>query len=133
MLRGGCYCRAIRYEIEGRPIRQTDCHCTICRHTSGAPYLAWVVVSRDSFRWLQSEPSRLKSSEEGTRSFCPSCGTPLTFESKTTPGEIDVTTCSLDEPEQAPPQDHVYVRSRLSWVKQDDGLPSFAGSRWEED
>ena len=27
----------------------------------------------------------------------------------------------------------VYVRSRLSWVKQDDGLPSVVGSRWDED
>lgn len=130
MLRGGCFCRAIRYQIDGAPLRRTDCHCTICRHTSGASFVDWVVVPRPALRWLQGTPARLKSSEDGTRRFCPSCGTPLTFESARSAEEIDVTTCSLDDPEQSPPQDHVYVRSRLSRVTLDDGLPRFPGSRW---
>ncbi len=131
MLRGGCFCGAVRYEIDGRPLRATDCHCTTCRRTSGAPVVAWTVVPRAAFRWLQGTPSRLASSAHGRRSFCPACGTPLTFEASDESDEVDVTTCSLDDPEQAPPQDHVYVRSRLSWVTLDDGLPRFPGSRWD--
>jgi hypothetical protein len=130
MLRGGCFCHAVRYEIEGEPLRATGCHCTICRHTSGAPYVAWFVVPRASLRWRDAAPSRLRSSEDAIRTFCPSCGTPLTFESTVNPDEIDVTTCSLDEPEKAPPQDHVFVRSRLSWIRLDDDLPRFPGSRF---
>lgn len=29
MLRGGCFCRAVRYEIDAGPASQTSWHCTI--------------------------------------------------------------------------------------------------------
>ena len=35
MLRGGCFCRAVRYEIDAEPTNQTICHCTMCRHAAG--------------------------------------------------------------------------------------------------
>jgi hypothetical protein len=63
------------------------------------------------------------------RSFCPRCGTPLTFESSHFPDEIDVTTCSLSDPETIPPKDHIHVSSKLSWVKLDAGLPAFPEER----
>jgi len=37
--------------------------------------------------------------------------------------EIDVTTCTLDEPERLPPEDHTWTRSRLPWIRLADGLP----------
>jgi hypothetical protein len=129
MVRGGCYCRAVRYEIDAEPVSRTVCHCTICRHTSGAPLVAWFSVPAASFRFMSDEPARFKSSEHATRTFCASCGTPLTFQSSRSPGEIDVTTCSLDEPNQVPPADHTFVRSKLSWVTVADGLPEYQTSR----
>ncbi|HYP69354.1 MAG TPA: GFA family protein, partial [Variovorax sp.] len=69
------------------------------------------------------------SSDHGTRSFCPHCGTTLTFQSSRYPQEIDITTCSLDDPEQVPPKDHIYTSTQLQWVQLADGLPSFPGSR----
>ena len=44
MLRGGCFCRAVRYEIDAAPTNQTICHCTMCRHAAGAPSVAWFTV-----------------------------------------------------------------------------------------
>ena len=129
MLRGGCFCRAVRYEIDAEPSHQTACHCTICRHTSGAPFVAWFSVPVASFRFLSDEPATFKSSEHAARTFCASCGTPLTFQSTRSRGELDITTSSLDEPEQVPPRDHTFVRSKLSWVKLADGLPSHPAAR----
>ena len=37
MLNGGCFCGAIRYETAGTPFHQTNCHCSICRRTTGGP------------------------------------------------------------------------------------------------
>src|SRR5437773_2265580 len=38
---------------------------------------------------------------------------------------MDVTTCSLDDPEAFPPVGHVCTSDKLSWVKLADGLPCF--------
>ena len=54
---------------------------------------------------------------------------PLTFESTRFPDETDVTTCSLDDPEAAPPQDHTRASTQLSWVKLADGLPVWPEQR----
>ena len=129
MLRGHCQCGQVRYEADAPPIQETACHCSICRRSSGAPLVAWFTVPRASFRFTQGTPSRFQSSAHGTRSFCPGCGTQLTFESSRLPEEIDISTCSLDDPERVPPRDHTHVASRLSWVQLADGLRAYPGAR----
>jgi hypothetical protein len=129
MLHGGCFCGAIRYEIQGTPFQETNCHCSICRRTSGAPFVAWFSVRKVSFRFVAGEPRRFRSSAQGTRSFCPACGTPVTCELEEFPEEIDVTLCSLDTPEVVQPQDHTWTRRQVAWVKLADGLPSYPERR----
>jgi hypothetical protein len=63
--------------------------------------------------------------------FCGTCGTPLVFEHRAFPEELDITLCSLDEPESIPPRDHTYLRSRLSWIDRMDGLGRYAEARGE--
>jgi len=131
MLKGGCFCGVIRYEANGEPWHATACHCSICRRTSAAPFVAWFTVKPGAFRIISGQPTRFRSSEHATRTFCPSCGTPLTFESAHHPDEIDVTTCSLDDPEQVPPRSHTWRASGISWVMSADGLPAYPEKRPE--
>ena len=128
MLVGGCYCGAIRYQVDGTPFHETNCHCSICRRTTAAPFVTWFTVRPGEFRFVGGEPARFKSSEKGMRSFCPRCGTQLTFESRDFPEEIDVTACSLDDPDLLPPRDNTRTSSRLRWVIP-DGLPEFRETR----
>ena len=109
------------------PFDETNCHCSICRRTTGAPFVAW--LPRSQFRLVCGEPTRFESTAKGTRSFCPRCGTQLTFEHESFLDEIDVTTCSLDDPERVPPKDHTHTSSKLSWVKLSDQLPEHQESR----
>lgn len=129
MLKGSCFCGTIRYEAGGTPSHETSCHCSICRRTSGAPFVAWFTIPVSEFRITSGEPSTFQSSEHGRRSFCSHCGTPLTFTSTRFPDELDVTTCSLEDPELLPPRDHTQASSRLRWVKLADELPSFPAAR----
>jgi len=131
MLKGGCFCGGIRYETGGTPFHKTNCHCSICRRTSAAPFVTWFSVPRAEFRFVAGTPARFKSTAKGLRSFCPRCGTPLTFEHDDFADEIDVTTCSLDDPEGLPPEDHTRTSSRLRWVKLADGLPEHREGRPE--
>jgi hypothetical protein len=128
-MQGGCFCGFVRYRVDGPASYETGCHCSTCRRTSGAPFVAWFTVRDADFAFSAGEPGAFRSSAHGARTFCPRCGTPLTFRSGHAPGEVDVTTCSLDDPELLPPKDHTQAASRLSWLHLDDGLPSFRGAR----
>jgi hypothetical protein len=131
MLKGGCFCGYIRYEAAGTPFQESNCHCSICRRTTGAAFVTWFSVRREAFRILSGEPSRFQSTTQAARSFCPRCGTQLTFEHRDFPDEIDVTMCSLDDPRSLPPKAHIHASSRLPWVQLGDGLPAFP-EQWED-
>lgn len=131
MLTGGCHCTAIRYEAANHPYNRTNCHCTICRGTTGAPCVAWFSVAITHFRFTQGTPTQYRSSQHATRTFCAVCGTQLTFSDDASPGEIDITTCSLDGATDLSPQDHTFAASQIPWLKLADGLPSYARSRSE--
>jgi hypothetical protein len=118
MLKGGCFCGWLRYEARGAPRPQTICHCSICRRTTGAPLVAWFGVPRSLFRWVEGEPTQFKSTTKGRRSFCPCCGTQLTFEYAGVRDQIHVTVCSLDDPGVLPPK-HPARADRLEWVCND--------------
>ena len=125
---GGCFCGQVRYEATGTPEHETNCHCAICRGTTGAATVAWFSIPRSGFRFTSGEPTRFQSSRRGTRTFCNRCGTQITFESTEFPQYIDVTICSLDNPEGITPKDHTWVSSKLSWVRLRDDLPQYRGS-----
>lgn len=129
MLTGGCLCGAVRYEAGGTPFNSTICLCATCRRASGAPLVAWFSVPKKEFRLVRGAPARFSSSAQGMRSFCSQCGSALTFENSNFPDEIDVTTCTLDEPEKLLPADHTWTCQQLSWVSMDGGLPRYPAAR----
>jgi hypothetical protein len=129
MLAGGCYCGVVRYEADGAPFHSTLCHCADCRRVAGAPAVAWFSVASTKLRFTRGSPNWYRSSPQVTRGFCAQCGTQLTYAHDTTPGEIDITTCSLDDPQAMPPEDHTFVHSRLGWLRTPDGLPEYATTR----
>jgi hypothetical protein len=88
-------------------------------------------VPSAEFVWLSGTPTAFRSSSHATRSFCPACGTQLTFVDDATLGETDVTTCSLDEPNRIAPRDHTFVSSKLDWLQLADALPQYSRSRAE--
>lgn len=131
-LQGGCSCGAVRYDIGtagGDPFHPTLCHCTDCRRAAGAPAVAWFSVRPGALRWTAGAPALHRSSAPIERGFCGRCGTQLTYRSDHYPDEIDVTTCSLDDPEQLPPQDHTFASRRLRWLHVADGLPRYPRTR----
>jgi hypothetical protein len=128
-MQGGCFCGFVRYRADGQPFDQTNCHCSICRRSNGAPFVPWFSVTTANFAFTAGQPTTTHSSDHGTRTFCPRCGTPLTFVSTHFPDQIDVTICSLDDPEAVRPQDDTRSSSRLSWVRLDENLPHFLEAR----
>jgi hypothetical protein len=129
MLTGGCYCGQIRYEVTGEPFHESNCHCSICRRTTGAPLVTWFSVKQTEFRFSAGNPACFRSSEKAERTFCPRCGTQLTFQVLRRPDEIDVTVCSLDKPDAVPPREHIHTASKPDWMRICDGLPDYPARR----
>jgi hypothetical protein len=128
-LSGGCACGAVRYDITGTPYHRTLCHCADCRRAAGAPAVAWFSVRAHELAWVRGTPALHRSSPPVERAFCGRCGTQLAYRNDACPGEVDVTTCSLDDPEAAPPEDHTFASRRLRWLHLADGLPVHELSR----
>jgi hypothetical protein len=113
---GGCFCGNVRYVFEGEDIPVADCHCSMCRRTSGAAYVTWLVVPEDSFRYTKGEPTLFRSSADGSRYFCDQCGTPICCTNTTHEGIVDVTLGSLDEPEKFTPTFSIFEDTKLPFV-----------------
>lgn len=124
-IEGGCLCGAIRYRLEGEPLVSATCQCRSCRKASAAAVVPWLHLDLDRFHIATGHPAEFESSPGVTRTFCARCGTPLTYWRKDYGPTIDVTTCSLDDPEAYPPAVHVWTSHALAWVKLTDGLPCF--------
>lgn len=116
-IRGGCMCGEIRYKLTCEPIYSTMCHCADCRRAAGAQAVAWVTVPDRNFLLTKGEPVRYKSSPPVERTFCPVCGTSLTYRSEERDQETDITTGSLDRSEDFPPTKDLFCRDRLPWVE----------------
>lgn len=129
ILEGGCLCGAVRYRATGEPTNSMICHCRTCRRAAASPVVAWVTFPLAQFEFTRGRPFEFRSSPPVRRTFCGTCGAPLTYEHSKHPSSIDVTTCSLDEPQSCPPTHHSWLSDDIAWVRFGDGLPVFSESR----
>ena len=125
LFEGGCLCGAVRYRATAAPVRGVICHCSMCRRHSGAPALAFVHFPIASFRWVNGEPRRYRSSRHAERGFCTKCGSTLSMHEEVLSDRVLVTVGSLDEPQRVHPDDHVWTQDQIPWFEISDRLPRF--------
>ena len=123
---GGCLCGKVRYRVRGEPVARSLCHCRTCRHAGGAPSVAWVVFRSANFALIADPPARYESSPGVMRTFCGTCGTPLTYQRTTEPHTI--TTVTLDTPEAFAPTREIWLEHRLAWESLNAALPHYLRS-----
>jgi hypothetical protein len=121
---GGCLCGAIRYRVAGSPVARTLCHCQSCRRASGAPSVAWTVFAASDFALLSGKPVNFSSSPSVVRTFCGTCGTPLTYQRESRTQTIDVTTATLDAPNRFAPTCEIWTGEKLEWEALNAALPN---------
>ncbi len=119
---GGCLCGAVRYSLSAPPKWTALCHCESCRRAASAPVVAWMGFAPDQVTWTGQRAS-YKSSDIATRTFCPNCGSQMSFESTRWPGEIHLYGVSLDNPEAYVPELHCHTAEHLDWLQVTDDLP----------
>jgi hypothetical protein len=118
-IEGGCFCGSVRYNFEPNDYPSANCHCSMCRRISAAPFVSWMAIPVPCFEYTQGEPKKLTSSSHGTRYFCQECGSPLVCILEEDPENIYITICSLDKPQDFKPKGDIYIDDKLPWVKKD--------------
>jgi len=121
-LTGGCLCGRTRYALDQAPLQTTVCHCADCRKSAGAPFMVWSFFRPGSLSWSGQEPKVIQIAER-IRSFCPDCGSPLTFFDPQIPDLFEVSTCTLDDPGAHPPLDQCWTADRIPWCHSLNELP----------
>ena len=117
---GSCLCGAVKFTVEGEPIRTGLCHCHDCRRTSGSAFAMFSIWDRSAFAC--TGPTR---TYEG-RSFCPACGSRV-FSLR--PGEVEIMTGALDRaPTDITPGYEIWTKRREHWLR-----PLRSAEQFEED
>ena len=89
VMRGGCHCGRVVYEVEGPPSWITQCNCSICTKKG---YLHWI-VPRDKFRLLTPWDDLTIytfNTHMAKHYFCPRCGVASFYIARSDPDKIDV-------------------------------------------
>ena len=122
---GQCHCGAIRYSMTTAVQHHALCHCSDCRRHSGAPLVGWALVGNGEID-IQGTAKVYASSEHGRRHFCANCGTGLFYSNDAIfPGQIDVQTATLDNPDAIPAQAQIQTAERIGWMEKLNDLPAF--------
>jgi hypothetical protein len=128
ILTGRCLCGAIQYCCGPLLYAPVLCHCESCRRAVGAHAVGWLTVATGNLSFTGSTPHEYGSSPGVLRSFCGQCGTPLTYRNVRRPAEVDITLCTLDQPDLAAPADHIWMEDAPRWDVLSDALPRHARS-----
>ena len=109
---GGCYCGAVRYEIDGEPQASLQCHCRECQYISGGFPAALMLFSLESFQLTSGQMKQYRRSDlerPVTRHFCEGCGTGIASETPNRPGSIVIKAGTFDDPSIYKPAVAIYT------------------------
>ncbi|KQO77769.1 aldehyde-activating protein [Methylobacterium sp. Leaf88] len=124
-LTGRCRCGAIHDVAAGEPSHGALCHCTDCRRSSGAPAVGFALFPDERIT-ITGTPTAYVSSPGVLREFCGTCGTNLFYRNAAVfPGQVDLQTATLDDPDALPPSIRIQVADAPEWFGRFDALPAF--------
>lgn len=127
---GGCACGGVRYRMETEPLIVHCCHCTWCQRETGSAFVLNAMIEADRVTVLRGEPVCVvtpSASGEGQRIWrCPACQVAL-WSTYSGSGEAIrfVRAGTLDDPNAAPPDVHIFTSTKQDWVVLPEGALVF--------
>jgi hypothetical protein len=117
---GRCLCGGVTYRADAEPVVQAVCHCTDCQRQTGNPFSVIVAVPRAA---LEVEGSTLASFSttgddhggETERTFCSTCGSPISSIAAVMPELVFIKAGSLDDASWLEPSVEAWTSSAQPW------------------
>ncbi len=127
VLRGQCLCEKVVYEISGKLGPIYNCHCSKCRRFHGAAFRTRTSIERTQLTWIKGEDNLTDyaSSDNVTKSFCKTCGSPILSYYKNTPDVLGIPLGGLEGELERVPEAHIFTASKANWYKITDDLPQY--------
>lgn len=128
-IEGGCYCKAVRYKIDGDAVFNAQCHCRECQYISGGSPNVVVGIPAPSLTYTKGAPKQFTRSDlEGavTREFCAECGTHILTRAPKFAGVAIVKLGTLDDPAAfGTPQMAIFLVDKQPFHMIPPGIPTF--------
>ena len=146
-----CLCKSHTFttsiQASSLPLPASYCHCTSCRHSTGALYSSDVDWPGDTSAIRSSSLAVFDFTAKVKILFCSTCGTPMFFGSRWDGPEGDVTigaftgtlTTDVEAKDLIKITDHIFVGDTVDggasmWLRRPngDGTPTKRFKRWQE-
>ena len=127
-LRGSCLCGGVEFELAEAPETLRYCHCESCKKLSGSIGTVNGRVPSNAIRILAGKEllQTFQPAEGSAKTFCRTCGSNLFGGGWPNSETTSVRASALDDPFEARPSAHLFVRSVAAWeTLPDDGLERF--------
>jgi hypothetical protein len=120
-LGGGCTCRAIRYRLTTRPLFVHCCHCRWCQRETGSAFVLNALIEANRVLLEHGEPMVIATPSNSGRgqqiSRCPSCHVAVWSNYAGAGNKLNfIRVGTLDDPDQLPPNIHIFTSSKQPWV-----------------
>lgn len=123
MLKGGCYCGAVGYEVEDDFRYAANCHCSNCRRTTGSAFKPFAGIPADQFAIIKGAQDLTRHGDEsGHNAHCRRCGS-LLYSLVRDGAYVHVPMGTLIDTPSIRPTRHIFVGSKAPWYEITDDLP----------
>lgn len=120
---GGCSCGEVRYKLIAEPLIVHCCHCRRCQNQTGSAFVVNALFDSSHIQVLQGEffeiVEQTPSGQGQTIARCEKCKIALwsNYFMSGIKGKIRfLRVGTLDNPDQFPPDVHIFVASKQPWV-----------------
>lgn len=126
---GGCDCRHIRYRLETPPLFVNCCHCRWCQRETGSSFALNAMIEADRVTLLGGAPEIVDTPSASGRgqkiTRCPICRIALWSNYPDAgPSVHFIRVGTLDEPDNLPPDIHIFTATKQPWVILPPGTPA---------
>lgn len=120
---GGCTCGHVRYRMNSGPLIVHGCHCRWCQRQSGSAFAINAIIESDRVDLLKGEVEEMMIPSPGGKgqlmARCPKCR--VTVWSQYFFGGYRkyfkfIRVGTLDDPDQMPPDVHIFTSTKQPWV-----------------
>lgn len=116
---GHCDCREVRYRMTSAPMFVHCCHCRWCQRETGSAFVLNALIEADRVEILAGTPDVIVTPSESGKgqriSRCPTCRIAL-WSTYSLPTISFVRVGTLENPDLAPPDIHIFTASKQPWV-----------------
>ena len=118
---GSCSCGEVRYRLLSGPMFVHCCHCTLCQRQTGSAFAINALIETARIELTGGSPAPISMPTESGRPHdiyrCPRCQVAVWSDYGHRPALRFVRVATLEHPRALVPDVHIFVRSKLPWVR----------------